>query len=65
MKVWLPNEVMSKKLAPLLMRLADKSNQAITVTAEGILLMGPLVARIGKKIESLEEHTVEVSTWAA
>ena len=65
MKFQLPDEVLSRELAPHLMRLADETDQAITVTAEGVALEKPAYEYYRcKRIESLEGRT-EVSTWAA
>jgi len=68
MRMQLPNEVMSRELAPLLMRLADATDQTITVTARGVELVGRQLTepiRRCKRIESLEHHIEEKATWAA
>jgi len=63
----LSNEVLSRELAPLLMRMADVTDQVIEVTAKGVRVrkefyVAPMRC---KRIGALEHQVDEVTSWAA
>lgn len=64
MKIRLPNEVLSQKMAPLLMRLADLTDQVIEVTADGVVLRDTSRAPIRHKRIKLLERMVADSEAA-
>lgn len=67
MRMNLPHNVMEDpKLAAVLMRLADETDQVIEVTQEGVALRREFYAPVRcKRIESLEQRAEERATWAA
>lgn len=63
----LSNEVLSRELAPLLMHMADVTNQVIEVTGRGVevrreFYTAPMRC---KRVEALERQVDEVTSWVA
>jgi hypothetical protein len=65
MKMHLPHEVMEPKLAAVLMRLADETNQVIEVTDKGVVLRTEHRAPMRpRRIEDLDREDTAITAAA-